>query len=98
MPLHTHCRFLLHGTKLALTQYEIERGKLDGVLRQDRYALRTSPQWLGPVVETVSRLQQVLTIELNSANDNPIVDPKTNLVLHGGNFQVCLASAVIQIA
>jgi phenylalanine ammonia-lyase len=77
----------LRGTKMAISQPEIERGLCEGELRQDRYGLRTSPQWLGPVLETAMESIRRVNIELNSANDNPIIDCKDDEILHCGNFQ-----------
>lgn len=53
---------------------------------QAYYSLRCSPQILGPVYDTVVRSGDLLADELNSACDNPIVDPDTENVYHGGNF------------
>ncbi len=53
---------------------------------QEYYSVRCVPQVLGPVYDTISYAEQVLTDELNSVNDNPVVDMKTKTVYHGGNF------------
>jgi len=53
---------------------------------QSYYSLRCVPQVLGPVYEEVENAERVLMEEINSACDNPIVDPKTKNVYHGGNF------------
>ncbi len=53
---------------------------------QPYYSLRCIPQILGPVYETFMNAQEILEDELNSACDNPIVDPDTQNVYHGGNF------------
>lgn len=53
---------------------------------QEYYSIRCVPQILGAVLDTVNYVEQVLENELNSANDNPIVDLKTKQVYHGGNF------------
>lgn len=53
---------------------------------QGYYSLRCGPQVLGPVEETLMAARRVLEEELNSACDNPIVDPDTENVYHGGNF------------
>ena len=53
---------------------------------QPYYSLRCIPQILGPISETLQHARQVLEEELNSASDNPIVDPETKNVYHGGNF------------
>jgi len=53
---------------------------------QAYYSLRCVPQILGPVFETLENCRRVLQEELNSACDNPIIDPETQNVYHGGNF------------
>jgi histidine ammonia-lyase len=53
---------------------------------QEYYSIRCTPQILGAILETIDRCQQLLIEEINSANDNPIVDVENRNVLHGGNF------------
>ena len=53
---------------------------------QEYYSLRCVPQILGPVLDTINQAALVLENEINSANDNPIVDVKNQHVYHGGNF------------
>jgi len=53
---------------------------------QPYYSLRCVPQILGPVFDTLQNAEKILINELNSACDNPIVDPETQNVYHGGNF------------
>lgn len=53
---------------------------------QAYYSLRCTPQILGPIYDTLKASRQVLEEELNSASDNPIIDPETQNVYHGGNF------------
>ena len=65
-------------------------------LRQDRYSLRTASQWIGPVLEDFALAYDQLTIELNSVTDNPLVDPETFRVLHGGNFQARAVTSAVE--
>ncbi|PVH82587.1 putative phenylalanine ammonia-lyase [Cadophora sp. DSE1049] len=74
----------LRGSKLAHFHHE-ETGP--GHLRQDRYALRTSSQWLGPGLEDMTLSRRQLEIELNSTTDNPLIDVENKQIHHGGNFQ-----------
>ena len=53
---------------------------------QAYYSLRCAPQILGPIADTLAYSRMVIEEELNAASDNPIVDPVTQNVYHGGNF------------
>lgn len=53
---------------------------------QEYYSIRCIPQILGPVLDTVNFTQTILEGEVNSVNDNPIIDKANNNIFHGGNF------------
>ncbi|MCL2728024.1 MAG: aromatic amino acid ammonia-lyase, partial [Bacteroidales bacterium] len=53
---------------------------------QEIYSLRCVPQILGPVLDTIRYAEMVLVNEVNSINDNPVVDIEAGTVWHGGNF------------
>jgi histidine ammonia-lyase len=53
---------------------------------QEFYSIRCVPQVLGPVLETIDFSEKVLVDEINSVNDNPVVDADEEFVYHGGNF------------
>jgi len=53
---------------------------------QEYYSIRCVPQILGPVLDTLNDVERILIEEVNSANDNPIVDAEKKNVYHGGNF------------
>jgi phenylalanine ammonia-lyase len=54
--------------------------------RQSCYSLRCPPQGLGPVWEAFEDARPVIEREINSANDNPLVDPETGTLYRAGNF------------
>lgn len=66
---------------------------------QDPYSLRCAPQVHGAVRDALAQVRATLTIELNSATDNPLVFAETGEVLSGGNFHgQPLAMAADQMA
>ena len=50
------------------------------------YSLRCVPQGLGPAWEGLESARATIERELNSANDNPLVDPDTGALYRAGNF------------
>lgn len=53
---------------------------------QEYYSLRCVTQILGPIYDTICQAENVVVNELNSVNDNPIIDHEHKNVFHGGNF------------
>ncbi len=53
---------------------------------QDRYSLRCAPHIIGVLEDALPWFRQFIENELNSANDNPIIDAENERVLHGGHF------------
>jgi len=53
---------------------------------QDRYSLRCAPHVIGVLEDALPWFKQFIENELNSANDNPIIDAEGEHVLHGGHF------------
>ncbi|XP_013393780.1 phenylalanine ammonia-lyase 2-like [Lingula anatina] len=78
---------ILDGSQLAVSTLEMHLPDTYGSLKQDRYSIRTAPQWLGPVIETLKEACRRINVELNCANDNPVIDHRTDTIAHGGNFQ-----------
>jgi phenylalanine ammonia-lyase len=77
---------LLEGSRLIRDELE---GRLEyemGKLIQDRYSIRCLPQYLGPVVDGLDTVARQVTTEMNSASDNPLIDPDRGMDYHGGNF------------
>jgi phenylalanine ammonia-lyase len=77
---------LLHGSTLMRDELEERRERPAGELIQDRYSLRCLPQFLGPVVDGLRQVREQLTVEMNSATDNPLIDVESRQDFHGGNF------------
>jgi phenylalanine ammonia-lyase len=80
---------LLDGSKFAgeAEETEMTTEEDSGELRQDRYALRTAPQFIGPQLDDIASAIQVVALECNTTTDNPLIDTETSHVHHGGNFQ-----------
>ncbi|MCK9400127.1 MAG: aromatic amino acid ammonia-lyase [Bacteroidales bacterium] len=53
---------------------------------QEYYSLRCITQILGPVTDTIHGAETVVMNEINSVNDNPVIDFRNRNVFHGGNF------------
>ncbi|XP_031414309.1 histidine ammonia-lyase-like [Clupea harengus] len=63
---------------------EITGGSYDRV--QDAYTLRCCPQVHGIANDTIDFVKKILTTELNSATDNPLVFAERGITISGGNF------------
>jgi histidine ammonia-lyase len=53
---------------------------------QEYYSLRCVTQILGPVYDTIAQVENTVVNELNSVNDNPVIDHENQNIFHGGNF------------
>jgi phenylalanine ammonia-lyase len=53
---------------------------------QSCYSLRCPPQGLGQVWEALEQSRPTIEREINSANDNPLIDPDTGVMYKAGNF------------
>ncbi|KAB8226871.1 aromatic amino acid ammonia-lyase [Aspergillus alliaceus] len=65
-------------------------------LAQDRYALRTSSQWIGPQIENMELASLQIQRELNSTTDNPLLDTASDEVHHCGNFQAASVTSAME--
>lgn len=74
--------------KRAEVLYKENGGDSDVIIEkvQEYYSIRCIPQILGPILDTIENAEEVVINEINSVNDNPIIDRKNNNVYHGGNF------------
>lgn len=53
---------------------------------QDRYSIRCAPHVIGVLEDMLAPFRAMIETEINSANDNPLFDPESGDVLHGGHF------------
>ena len=68
---------------------------------QERYSIRCAPQITGVYRDTLSVAHDWITEELNSANDNPLVDIDAGRVYNTGNFyggHICAACDYLRTA
>lgn len=65
---------------------EYQSGKHHEGRIQDRYSIRCAPHVIGVLLDALVWMRQWLETELNGADFNPLIDPRTGEVLHGGNF------------
>lgn len=77
---------LLAGSRLVWEQVSQEQSESSNRLFQDRYSLRCLPQYLGPIIDGMAHIAHQIETEINSATDNPLIDPGTQQTYHGGNF------------
>jgi histidine ammonia-lyase len=75
----SHLRKLLRGSEIVASHRESRH------LVQDAYSLRCAPQVHGAFRDTLAHAEQVMTVEMGSVSDNPIV-LEDGEVLSGGNF------------
>ncbi len=62
---------------------------------QDPYGYRAFPQVHGPAVDAVGSADQAITIELNAAAENPLIDVVGETVWHNGNFHTAYVGLVL---
>lgn len=66
---------------------EIRRSHLTNDPRvQDSYSIRCIPQIHGAVRNALRHVREMVSIEINSVNDNPLIFPEDETFLEGGNF------------
>ncbi len=80
MQTAANLRMLLSGSEIRDSHKEG-----DGLV-QDAYSLRCMPQVHGASRDAIGYVKSVIAMELNSANDNPLIFPETDEHIEGGNF------------
>ncbi|MBS1947455.1 MAG: aromatic amino acid lyase [Bacteroidetes bacterium] len=85
-------RDILHDSKMIRNRHDhlYNPKNIDQEVFEDKvqeyYSLRCVTQVLGPVNDTILQAEKVLVDELNSVNDNPVIDHENRDIFHGGNF------------
>jgi len=80
-------------------EYTRSEPKHDGRI-QDHYSIRCAPHVIGVLLDSLTFIRTLIETEINSSNDNPLFDPATGDVLHGGNFyggHPCMAMDLLKI-
>lgn len=94
----------LQGTGLAVDDIQLsselgsrltDRIKQEDMPIEDAYSIRCTPQILGPVLETTEFVEQIVSNELNSSNDNPLITPENGQIFHNGHFHGQYISAAM---
>ncbi|MBU2509968.1 aromatic amino acid ammonia-lyase, partial [bacterium] len=88
-------RTALEGSQL------IDSGKETVGIIQDPYSIRCAPHVIGAARDALTWASQLLQRELNSVNDNPIIDPYEGKTIYAGNFyggHVALAMDLLKTA
>lgn len=92
------CRKLLEGSRYVRNLDEIRermgqrrQQEAQEIFRSDEalqtpYSLRCVPQGIGPILDGLREHQVTIEREINSVNDNPLVDPHKGRIYHTGNF------------
>jgi len=88
-----------------LQRYSRQSGRTVSRL-QDPYSLRCAPHVVGVLSDALPWMVRQIEIELNSSNDNPLIDGIGEHVMHGGHFygghvafvMDCLKTAVANVA
>jgi len=85
-------REILNNSKMirSRSEYLYQNGNLNQEIFEDKvqeyYSLRCVTQVLGPIYDTIIQAEKVVVDELNSVNDNPVIDHANQNIFHGGNF------------
>jgi histidine ammonia-lyase len=93
--LKPHSGQALAAEKIRTCLPEENQGALASPARiQDMYSIRCAPHVVGLFYDMRDTLRAFIETERNSANDNPLIDPETQSVYHGGHFyggHICFA-------
>ncbi len=93
-PDNPHITNQIEALQALVNRLQLPKELLDAAIKvvkntrrvQDAYSLRCTPQVLGAARDATDYVKNVVTIELNSATDNPLIFPESQSFLSGGNF------------
>jgi histidine ammonia-lyase len=92
-----HARSAAFIRKL-LANSEIMESHRDCAKVQDAYSLRCIPQVHGAAGDLITNVENVLSVEINSATDNPLVFPNGDIISQGNFHGEPVAMAMEQLA
>ncbi|KAF2877284.1 phenylalanine ammonia-lyase-like protein [Massariosphaeria phaeospora] len=67
----------------------------DSNSNDESLAIRTAPQWIGPVLEDLLLAHSQLSVEINSATGSPLIS-QSGRMLQGGNFQAKAVTSAVE--
>ncbi|HSI38103.1 MAG TPA: aromatic amino acid ammonia-lyase [Methylotenera sp.] len=70
----------------ALIYADLHEDPTEVIRLQDRYSIRCAPHVIGVARDALTWMRRDIENELNSANDNPLIDPDEEHLMHGGHF------------
>ncbi len=70
----------------AFIREDLKNGPKRAERLQDRYSTRCAPHVIGVLADILPIFKTMIETEINSANDNPLIDVEAMRLLHGGNF------------
>jgi histidine ammonia-lyase len=85
-PLPGQIKVSKNLTNLLSEESEVSKSHIDCGKVQDPYSLRCVPQVHGAIRQTITHAEEVLSIEINSVTDNPLIFVEKDKVISGGNF------------
>ena len=86
---------MLKSSKMIVDEKEVEKQLQDHLSTtpiatnspiEDAYSIRCTPQIIGPIRDSIQWIKSIITNEINSSNDNPLILCKNQDIFHNGHF------------
>jgi histidine ammonia-lyase len=85
--------------QVAAAVRELTAGEPGAAARlQDPYGYRALAQVHGAALDAVAHASHVVTVDINAASENPLVDPAGHTVWHNGNFHATYVGLALDAA